>query len=32
MLCDNLEGWDGVGDRREDQETGDICIPVIDLC
>ena len=22
MLCDNLEGWDGVGDRRKDQEGG----------
>ena len=26
MLCDKLEGWDGVGGRREVQEGGDICI------
>ena len=26
MLCDNLEGWDGVGGEREVQEGGDICI------
>ena len=32
MLCDNLEGWDGVGDGREGQEEGDICIPVADSC
>ena len=23
MLCDNLEGWDGVGGEREFQEGGD---------
>ena len=29
-LCDNLEGWDGVGGsfRREFQEAGDICRPM----
>jgi len=27
-LCINLDGWDGVGDRREVQEEGDICITV----
>ena len=30
MLCDNLEGWGGVGFRRKVQEGGDICIPVAD--
>ena len=28
MLFDNLEGWDGVGGRREIQEKGAICIPM----
>ena len=32
LLCDNLEGWDGVGGGREVQEGGDICIPLADLC
>ena len=32
VLCDNLEGWDGVGDGREAQEGGDMCIPVADSC
>ena len=32
VLCDNLEGWDGVGDRKEVQEGGDICLPMADLC
>ena len=27
MLCDNLEGWDGVGDRRKDQEGGAYIYP-----
>ena len=27
VLCDNLDGWDGVGGGREVQERGDICIP-----
>ena len=26
MLCDNLEGWDGVGGRRKVQKGGDIGI------
>ena len=26
-LCNNLEGWDEVGDGREVQKGGDICIP-----
>ena len=30
MLCDNLEGCDGVGGGREIQEGGDICIPMAD--
>ena len=30
MLCDNLQGWDGVGGGREVQEGGDICIPMAD--
>ena len=30
MLCDNLEGWDGVG--REAQKGGDICILMTDSC
>ena len=25
-----LEGWDGVGDGREFQKQGDICIPMAD--
>ena len=29
MLCDNLEGWDGVGDGREVQEGGGMCIWLI---
>ena len=32
MLCDNLEGWDGLGGRREIQEGRDICIPMTDSC
>ena len=28
VLCDNLEGWDGVGDGREVPKGGDICIPI----
>ena len=28
MLCDNLEGWDGVGHGRETQEGGNTCIPM----
>ena len=30
MLCDNLEGWDWVGDGREVQDGRDICIPLAD--
>ena len=31
MLCDDLEGWDGGGGRR-DHEGGDICILTADSC
>ena len=24
-LCDNLDGWDGVGGRKEAPDGGDIC-------
>ena len=30
MLCDDLEGGDGVGGRREVQEGGNICILMSD--
>ena len=29
-LCINVEGWDRVGDRRQVQKGGDICIPMAD--
>ena len=32
MLCDNLEGWDGVEGGKEIQEGEDICIPMADSC
>ena len=32
VLCDNLEGWDGVGGGREVQEGGDMCMPMADSC
>ena len=32
MFCDKLEGWDGVGGRREVQEGEDTCIPMADSC
>ena len=31
-LCINLEEWDGMGDGREGQKGGDICIPMADSC
>ena len=31
-LCISLERWDGVGDAREVQKGGDICIPMADSC
>ena len=31
-LCINLEGWDGVGDGREVQKGGNICIFMADSC
>ena len=30
VLCDNLEGWDGMGGGRKVQEAVDICIPMAD--
>ena len=32
VLCNNLEGWDGMGDGRGTPEGRDICIPVADAC
>ena len=32
VLCDNLEGWDGIRGEGEGQEVGDICIPMADSC
>ena len=32
VLCDNLEGWDGVGGGKESLEGGDICIYLADSC
>ena len=31
MLCDNVEGWTGVGGEREAQEGGHICISMADV-
>ena len=31
-LCINLEGQDGVGDGREVQKGGDMCVPMADSC
>ena len=31
-LCINLQGWEGVGDGREVQKGGDVCIPMADSC
>ena len=31
-LCNNLDGWERVQDRREIQEGGDICIPMTNSC
>ena len=30
MPCDYIDGWEGVGGRREIQEGGDICVPMAD--
>ena len=30
MLCDDLDGWDGVGAGREVQEGGDIGVHIAD--
>ena len=32
QYCDNLEGWDEVGDGKEGQERGDIYILMADSC
>ena len=32
MLCDDLEGWHGVGGGREVRDGGDTCIPMADSC
>ena len=32
VLCDNLDGRDGMGGGKEVQEGGDKCIPTADLC
>ena len=32
VLCDNLQGWDKEGGRREVQKGGGICTPMTDLC
>ena len=34
VLCDNLEGWNGMGGGRDVQEGGDIliCILMVDSC
>ena len=32
VLCDKLEGWDGVGGEGEVQEGGDTRIPMNDSC
>ena len=32
LLCDNLEGWDEVGDGKEVHERGDICILAAGSC
>ena len=32
VLCETLEGWDGVEVDRKVQEGGDICMPTADSC
>ena len=32
MLCDDLEGQDGVGGGGEVQERGDICVSIAGSC
>ena len=31
-LFNNLYGWDGVGNGKEVQEGGDICVLLVDSC
>ena len=30
VLCVNVDGWDGIGGGRKDQEGGNICIHMAD--
>ena len=32
MVCDNIEGWDGVGGGKDLQEGGNICVLMADSC
>ena len=32
VLCDSLEGWDGVGGGREIPEERDMCVLLADSC
>ena len=32
VLCDNLGGWDGMGDGNEAHKGKDICVPMADSC
>ena len=32
VLCDNVEGWNGVGGGKEVWEGGEKCIPMADSC
>ena len=32
MLCNDMEGWDGVAGGREVQEGRDVCIHMADSC
>ena len=32
MLCDNLEGWDGLGNGKEVQQGGNTCVLTADSC
>ena len=32
MLCDDLEGWGGVGGEKEVRDGGGICMPVANSC
>ena len=32
MLCDNLEGWDGLGSGKEVQQGGNTCVLTAGSC